>query len=101
MSIGANILTGFILFPLIIKYLGKEALGVFGVFYSFKSIIDMGMGWFSGSITKNLIRFKYLNSSIFTLSFVINFLYGIVGAVIFYLLMSATYFYYIWNASVL
>ncbi len=87
MSIGANILTGFILFPLIIKYLGKEALGVFGVFYSFKSIIDMGMGWFSGSITKNLIRFKYLNSSIFTLSFVINFLYGTVGAVIFYLLM--------------
>lgn len=87
MSIGVNILTGFILFPLIIKYLGKEALGVFGVFYSFKSIIDMGMGWFSGSITKNLIRFKYLNNSIFTLSFVMNFLYGAVGAVIFYILM--------------
>jgi len=77
-AIGINLLTGFILFPLIIKYLGIEKLGIFGLFYSIKSIFDMGMGWLTGGITKNLIKYKYLKNNIFTISFIVNILYGFI-----------------------
>lgn len=101
LAMGSNMIIGFILFPLIIKYLGLGALGVFGVFYSMKSIIDIGMGWMSGSMTKNLIKYKYLKNNIATVSFITNWSYGLFGAFIFILygyfvkpdyLMSAVYF---------
>ena len=38
MAMGLNMLTGFLMFPLILKYLGMEALGIFGLLFSFKSI---------------------------------------------------------------
>lgn len=81
-----NIITGFILFPLIIKYLGLEALGVFAIFYTFKSLIDMATNWFSSSITKALFKYKHIKNSIITLSFIINIIYGILGffAFVFY-----------------
>jgi len=82
---GSNMLTGFILFPLIVKYLGLTALGVFGILYSMKSIIDIGMGWLSGSMTKNLIKYRYLKKSIATVSFIANWSYGLIGAFIFIL----------------
>jgi O-antigen/teichoic acid export membrane protein len=83
MAMGSNILTGFILFPLIIKYLGLDTLGIFGIFYSIKSIVDIGIGWLSGSITKNLIKYKYLKSNIATVSFITNWSYGLFGAIVF------------------
>jgi len=101
LAMGSNMLNGFILFPLIIKYLGLTALGVFGVLYSMKSIIDIGMGWMSGSMTKNLIKYKYLKNNITTVSFITNWSYGLFGAFIFILygyfvkpdyFMSAVYF---------
>jgi O-antigen/teichoic acid export membrane protein len=85
LSIGVNILVGFILFPLIIEYLGLATLGVFGVFYGIKNIIDLGVGWFSGAITKNLAKYKHLKNNISTLSFIINWGYGLVGALFFML----------------
>jgi len=99
--IGINILTGFILFPLIIKYLGLEALGVFGILYSFKSLIDIATSWFSSSITKALLKYSYLKDNIITLSFITNIIYGILGLIAFILygyfsqpdyLYSAIYF---------
>ncbi len=85
LTIGANILTGFILFPLILKNIGLEALGVFGLLFSAKSIIEIGIGWLSGSVTKNLIKYKYLKIDIFTLSFIINILYGFFSFLFIYL----------------
>ena len=85
LTIGANILTGFILFPLILKNIGLEALGVFGLLFSAKSIIEIGIGWLSGSVTKNLIKYKYLKIDIFTLSFIINILYGFFSFLCIYL----------------
>lgn len=82
LTIGVNILTGFILFPLILKNIGLAALGVFGLLFSTKSIIEIGIGWLSGSITKNLIRYKYLKSDISTLSFIVNILYGVISFII-------------------
>ena len=77
LAIGSNMLTGFILFPLILNKLGLAALGVFGSLFSFKSIIEIGIGWLSGSITKNLIKYKFLKGNISSLSFLLNFMYGI------------------------
>lgn len=82
LTIGANILTGFILFPLILKNIGLAALGVFGLLFSTKSIIEIGIGWLSGSITKNLIKYKYLKADISTLSFIVNILYGLLSFII-------------------
>lgn len=82
LTIGANILTGFVLFPLILKNIGLSALGVFGLLFSTKSIIEIGIGWLSGSITKNLIKYKYLNSDISTLSFIINNIYGMFSFIV-------------------
>lgn len=82
LTIGANILTGFILFPLILKNIGLSALGVFGLLFSTKSIIEIGIGWLSGSITKNLIKYKYLKADISTLSFIVNILYGLLSFII-------------------
>lgn len=86
-SIGVNAITAFMLFPIIIKHLGIGDLGVFGFFYSFKSVIDMGAGWLSASMTRNLIKFRYLKTSIFTLSFIANLAYGVIGALIFLVAM--------------
>lgn len=77
LGIGINIFTGFILFPLILKYLGEKELGVFGLFYSIKSFIDIGIGWMSTSIIKNLFKYHYVRSSIFTLSLLMNGSYAI------------------------
>jgi len=77
LAIGSNMLTGFILFPLILNKLGLAALGVFGLLFSFKSIIEIGIGWLSGSITKNLIKYKFLKGNISSLSFLLNFIYGV------------------------
>ncbi len=85
LTIGANILTGFILFPLILKNIGLSALGVFGLLFSTKSIIEIGIGWLSGSITKNLIKYKYLKADIVTLSFIVNILYGLLSFLIIFL----------------
>jgi O-antigen/teichoic acid export membrane protein len=85
LTIGANILTGFILFPLILKNIGLAALGVFGLLFSTKSIIEIGIGWLSGSITKNLIKYKYLKADISTLSFIVNILYGLISFIIIFL----------------
>ena len=82
-TIGINVLNGFILFPLILKYMGLKELGVFGIFFSMKSIIDIGLGWLSGSITKNLISQKDKKNSIVPFSFLINSFYGIIGCIIF------------------
>jgi O-antigen/teichoic acid export membrane protein len=81
----SNILTGFILFPLILKHIGLEALGIFGLLYSAKAIVDIGIGWLSASMTKSLIKYNFLKNKILTLSFLINFSYGIFGFVIFIL----------------
>ncbi len=85
LTIGANILTGFILFPLILKNIGLSALGVFGLLFSTKSIIEIGIGWLSGSITKNLIKYKYLKADISTLSFIVNNLYGLFSFIVIFL----------------
>ncbi|WP_428739681.1 hypothetical protein [Sulfurimonas sp.] len=85
LSIGSNIITGLILFPLIIKNIGFDALGIFGIIFSAKSIIDIGIGWLSGSMTKNLIHYKYLKYDIFTSSIIINVLYGIFAFCVIYL----------------
>lgn len=77
LNIGINILAGFVFFPLILKYLGEKELGIFGLFYSIKSFIDIGIGWMSASIIKNLLKYNYLKDSIFTLSFLINSFYAI------------------------
>lgn len=101
LTIGANILTGFILFPLILQNIGLAALGVFGLLFSTKSLIEIGIGWLSGSITKNLIKYKYLKADISTLSFIINIGYGFLSFVIIFLygyffkeeyLLTFTYF---------
>ena len=83
LAIAVNVITGFILFPLILKYLGNENLAIFGIFYSIKSFVDIGVGWLSASITKNILRYKYLKDTIFTFSFLINNLYGCVSFIIF------------------
>jgi O-antigen/teichoic acid export membrane protein len=85
LTIGANILTGFVLFPLILKNIGLAALGVFGLLFSTKSIIEIGIGWLSGSITKNLIKYKYIKADISTLSFMVNILYGLLSFIIIFL----------------
>ena len=77
LNVGINILAGFIFFPLILKYLGEKELGIFGLFYSIKSFIDIGIGWMSASIIKNLLKYRYIRNSIFTLSFLVNSLYAI------------------------
>ena len=77
LAMGSNMLTGFVLFPLILNKLGLAALGVFGLLFSMRSIIEIGIGWLSGSITKNLIKYKFLKGNISSLSFVINFAYGL------------------------
>lgn len=101
LTIGANILTGFMLFPLILQNIGLAALGVFGLLFSTKSLIEIGIGWLSGSITKNLIKYKYLKADISTLSFIINIGYGFLSFVIIFLygyflkeeyLLTFTYF---------
>lgn len=79
LTIASNILTGFILIPLILKYIGLAALGVFGLLFSLKSIIDIGIGWLSGSISKNLLKYKYIKPDISTLSFIVNMTYGLIG----------------------
>ncbi|MCT7460922.1 hypothetical protein N5S71_00115 [Aliarcobacter cryaerophilus] len=85
LATGANILTGLILFPLIVKYLGMKELAMFGIFYSIKAFIDIGVGWLSASITKNLIKYKYLKDTIFTFSILWNFTYACIGSVLFIL----------------
>lgn len=85
LTIGSNILTGFILFPLILNKLGVESLGIFGLLYSTKAIIDIGIGWLSSSMTKNLLKYEYLKNKILTLSFLINSFYGLFGLFIFIL----------------
>ncbi|WP_222862720.1 hypothetical protein, partial [Campylobacter concisus] len=64
LNISINVIAGFIFFPLILKYLGEKELGIFGLFYSIKSFIDIGIGWMSASIIKNLIKYNYLKDSI-------------------------------------
>jgi len=91
-----NILTGFILFPLIIKYLGYSVLGVFGILFSFKSVIDIAISWFSSSITKALLKYNYLEDNVITLSFIINIIYGVCSFFIFLLygyLFQISYIY--------
>lgn len=85
LAMASNIMTGFILFPLILKYIGLEALGIFGLLYSTKAIVDIGIGWLSASMTKNLIKYNFLKNKILTLSFLINFSYGFFGFIIFIL----------------
>ena len=94
LNIGINVIAGFVFFPLILKYLGEKELGIFGLFYSIKSFIDIGIGWMSASIIKNLIKYNYLKDSIFTLSFLINNLYAIFCFSIFciYGLLNMTFF---------
>lgn len=74
----SNIVTGLILFPMILKSEGSAALGIFGLLFSSKSVIDMGLGWLSSSMTKELLHAT--SQSIFnkkaTLSFIINTTYG-------------------------
>lgn len=77
LTTAVNILTGFILFPLILDNLGYEALGVFGVFFSLKSILDIGIGWVSSGITKNLINYRYLKRNIYTASRLLNIFFGL------------------------
>lgn len=83
LTIGTNIITGFILFPLIAKQISMEALGVFGFLYSLFSVVSIGVGWISASITKNLIKYRFLKQTIFTFSFFLNNIYGIIGVFIF------------------
>ncbi|MGA1941033.1 lipopolysaccharide biosynthesis protein [Arcobacter sp. YIC-310] len=85
LTIASNILTGFVLIPLILKYIGLAALGVFGLLFSLKSIIDIGIGWLSGSITKNLLKYKYIKPDISTLSFIVNMSYGLISVFIIWL----------------
>jgi O-antigen/teichoic acid export membrane protein len=83
LAIGINILTGFILFPMILKYLGLKALGMFGILFSIKSFVDLGVGGFTSSITKNLIKYKYLRNDITTFSFFYNNIYGLFALLFF------------------
>ncbi len=96
LTTGFNIVTGLILFPLIVKYLGLSELGVFGLFYSTKSIIDMSSGWFSISFTKNILKYRHLSNNISSFSFIVNFSYGLIVAFIFSLciyIFKNNYFY--------
>ena len=94
LNISINVIAGFIFFPLILRYLGEKELGIFGLFYSIKSFIDIGIGWMSASIIKNLIKYNYLKDSIFTLSFLINNIYAFFCFSIFciYGLLNMTFF---------
>lgn len=78
----SNIVTGLVLFPMILKYQGVEALGIFGILFSTKSIIDIGIGWLSASVTKSLLKSKYHYNQIVTMSFIINSSYGLVSLLI-------------------
>jgi O-antigen/teichoic acid export membrane protein len=89
LSISSNIVTGFVLFPLIIKNMGLAPLGVFSLLFSARSIIGIGIDWLSSSITKNLIRYKLLQGNILAFSFIINIFYG---AFSFFIIMMYGYF---------
>ena len=89
LTIVTNVLTGFILVPLIIKHLGLEALGIFGILFSLKSIVDIGISGVSVGFIKNLVKYKYLQNRIITFSFLYNNIYGLT---IFTLFLSYSYF---------
>lgn len=91
LTIGVNIITGFILFPLIIDNIAIEALSVFGILFALKSIIDTFVSGFSSGIIKSLLKYHYLKSSIFTLSIVFYLFYGILSLG---LLNIYSYFFY-------
>ena len=95
LAVASNIITAFILFPLILENIGLEALGVFGLLFSIKSIVDIGIGWLSSSMTKNLINYKYLVNNILSLSFIINIVYGVIAFFIVYIYGYFTNYTYI------
>jgi len=95
LAVASNIITAFILFPLILENIGLDALGVFGLLFSIKSIVDIGIGWLSSSMTKNLINYKYLVNNILSLSFIINIVYGVIAFFIVYIYGYFTNYTYI------
>jgi len=83
LAIAMNIVTGFVLIPLITKKLGIEALGVFGLLFSLYSIIAIGGGgWLAASVVKNLVQYKFLKNKIYIFSIYFNVAYGLLGAMI-------------------
>ena len=77
LSLGTNILIGFVLTSLILRFSNYEVLGNFGIFFSLKSLLDIGIGWITSGITKNLINYKHLKTNIYTVSKILNLLFGI------------------------
>ena len=71
MTIFTNIVTGFILFPLIVNNMGTEVLAIFGLLFSMLSIFDIVSQWFNASISKSLHKYKYLTKKLRLLSFLI------------------------------
>ncbi|MFS1909667.1 lipopolysaccharide biosynthesis protein [Vibrio sp. 10N.286.48.B7] len=76
----SNIVTGLVLFPMIIKFQGLEELGVFGLLFSTKAIVDIGLGWLSSSMTRSLLKTRFNFNNIATVSFFVNSAYGVISA---------------------
>lgn len=55
LSYGLSVITNIILFSFLIRKIGIYEAGFFSFLYSLKSILDIGMGWLSGSVIKKLI----------------------------------------------
>lgn len=77
LTIFINITTGFILFPMILKSEGMEALGVFGILFALKSIFYILVSGTSSSFVKSLLNKEYLESQIFSYSLFFHSIYGI------------------------
>jgi O-antigen/teichoic acid export membrane protein len=78
----SNIVTGLVLIPLIMRHEGVEALGVFGLLFSTKAVVDIGLGWLSSSMTRSLLKTKFNFNNISTISFIVNGIYGCLASLL-------------------
>lgn len=91
LAMGANIATGFILIPLILASFGTKAVGFFGLLFSFKSILDIGVGWLSMSITKNIVETRGMHLEITHISLITNISYALISSILLYTFLSSFY----------
>lgn len=91
---GSAILTGFLLVPMILKFSGLVAVGLFGFLWSFKSIFEIFIGSFSTSVTKSLVVKEAQFSEMITLSLVVNNSYALFASSIFYWIITNKFLEY-------
>lgn len=96
----ANMITGLILFPIIVNNLGYEQLGTFSLLFSIKAIADIGLGWMGGAFVKHYIDNEVsgtrLNNCADAFLFS-NILYAVYSVIV--ILILLLYFVF-WNAGV-